>query len=333
MARDVRVAVVGAGGAAQVVHLPILKRLPDLEVAAIVDPHEEKAGTIGERFGVPHVFEDAGELSELDDLQAAVICTPNDTHEEVAVACMRQGLHVLCERPLSVTAESVGRMLEEAEEAGVQLMVAMNERFRYDVRSIRQFVESGELGEVFFVRSSWLNQRSRRPRSGWRREPERSGGGVLMDLGVQAVDLALWVLGYPAVKRARARFHERDGVEESAVVLLTVEGGSTVSVEVTWELMEDTDRHSLYVFGTRGSAGTSPFRVLKEMETGLADATPPLDVETGSLYTAAYRQEWAYFLRRVRSERPVELPREQVRLMEIVEACYRSADAEREVEV
>ena len=332
MARDVRVAVVGAGGAAQVVHLPILKRLPELDVAAVVDPHEEKAWTIGERFGVGEVREEVAGLDDLD-VDAAVVCTPNDTHEEVVLACLDLGLHVLCERPLSISSSSVERMIAAAEEADRQLMVAMNQRFRYDTRSIRQFVRSGELGEVFFLRSSLLNQRERRPRKGWRRDPDRAGGGVMMDLGVQAVDLALWIQGFPRVERVSARFHRRREVEDSATALLSLEGGSTVSVEVTWELMEERDRQSLYVFGTRGSASTAPFRVQKEMETGLTDVTPPLDVDPGGLYTASYRQEWAAFLRRVRGERELEPEREQIHLMEAVEACYRSAEEGREVEV
>lgn len=333
MARDVDVAVIGAGGAAQVVHLPILKRLPDLQVAALVDPQEEKARTIGERFGVQRILGGVDELPVLDALDAVVVCTPNDTHEEVVLACLDQGLHVLCERPLSTSSESAARMLDAAGEAERQLMVAMNQRFRYDLRSIRQFVLSGELGDIFFLRASWLNQRDRRPRKGWRRRAERAGGGVLMDLGVQAVDLSLWLLGYPEVDRVSARFHRRDGVEDSAMALMSLEGDTTLSVEVTWELMEERDRHGVYVFGTRGSAGTSPFRVLKEMETGLTDVTPPLDVDPGGIYTAAYRQEWAHFLRRVRGERPVEVEHHQVHLMEAIEACYRSAETGREVDV
>lgn len=333
MARDVRVAVVGVGAAAQVVHLPILKRLPDLEVAALADPHREKARTIAERFGVPTVVEDAGSLAKLDDLDAAVVCTPNDTHEEVVLACLEGGLDVLCERPLSTDSGSAARMLDAADQAGRHLMVAMNQRFRLDVRALRQFVGSGELGDVFFLRSSWLNQRFRRPQRGWRRQAERAGGGVLMDLGVQAVDLALWLLDFPKVSRISARLHPRTRVEDSAVALMTLEGGGTISVEVTWELMEEQDRHSVYVFGTRGSASTSPFRVLKEMETGLTDVTPPLDVGAGSLYTAAYRQEWADFLRLVRGEKSHDGERDHVTVLRILEACYRSAEEGREVDV
>lgn len=326
-------AVVGAGGAAQVVHLPILRRLPNVEIAGVVDPQVEKARTIGERFGVEQVAPEASALDGWETTDAVVICTPNDSHCGLSTDALEAGKHVLVERPIAPDSRAAKRMIAAARQADRQLMVAMNQRFRMDIRSLRQFVASGELGEVIFVRASWLNRQGQRPRRGWRSDPERSGGGVLMDLGVQAIDVALWLLGYPDVQRISARVHRKDGdaVEDSAVVLMSVPDGPTVSVEVTWELKEERDRHGLYVLGSRGSASTDPFRVLEELDTGLTDVTPPLDADRGGLYTASYRQEWAEFLRRVRGEVPLVVEEEQVHLMEILEACYRSAGEGEEV--
>lgn len=329
--RDLGIGVIGAGGAAQVVHLPILKRLPDVKLAALIDADREKAKTIAERFGVPFVGESVADLEKAERVDAVVVCTPNDVHEDGVVAAFELGKHVLCERPIAPTSAAAARMIAAAKRADRQLMVAMNQRFRYDVRAIKQFVASGELGEVFFVRSAWLNRRHRRPVRGWRRDRRRAGGGALMDLGVQAIDLALWLLDFPPVSRVTTRFHGSGDVEDSAVVLMALEGGATASVEATWELQEERDRHSLYALGTTGSAGIAPFRVLKEMETGLTEVTPPLDASLGNPYTVSYRQEWAEFLRFVRGEKPREVEEEQVGLMRVVEACYRSAEEGREV--
>lgn len=329
--REIGVGVVGAGAAAQVVHLPILKRLPDVRLAALLDADLDKARTIAERFAVPLVGRDISELEQAERVDAVVVCTPNDSHEPNVLAALEMGLHVLCERPISISSESAARMIEAAERSDRQLMVAMNQRYRYDVRAIKQFVASGELGDVFFVRSAWLNRRHRRPRRGWRRDRRRAGGGALMDLGVQAIDVALWLLDYPPVERVSARFHGSGDVEDSAVALMALEGGGTASVEATWELHEQRDRTSVFALGTSGSASLVPFRVLKELETGLTDVTPPLDRSLGNPYTASYRQEWAEFLRLVRGEKPQEVEAEQVTLMRVVEACYRSAKEGREV--
>ena len=268
MARDVSVGVIGAGGVAQVVHLPILKRLPDVKVAAIIDTQQEKARTIAERFDVP------------------------------------------------VTARSLAELPED---------------ILLDVRAIRQFLASGELGDVILIRSGWLTRIDRKPKRGWRLDPESAGGGVLMDLGVQALDVALWLLAYPKIERVSASAHPAAGVEDTAVAFLALAGGATLQLEVSWELRDERDRRALRVLGTLGSAGTSPFRVRTEMETGLSDVTPPLDVDESGLYTASYRQEWAEFLRIVRGEKPLEVQAEQVRLMRALEACYRSAREGREV--
>ena len=324
--KDVRVAVLGAGGAAQVVHMPILARLAGVEVVGIVDPDVRKAETIGERFGVPEVAEDLSALLPGEPLDAVVVCTPNGAHEDGVLAALERGAHVLCERPLTVSSDSARRMIAAAESAERQLMVANNHRYRHDFRLMRQFVASGDLGEVFFVRSCWLNRRSRRPRRGWRTDAKYAGGGVLMDLGAQALDLALWSVGYPEVQRVACRMAGARGVESSAFMQLAT-ASSTLQVEVTWELIDDHDQHELQILGSEGSASSYPLRVHRRLETGIGDVTPPLNRPPNALYQDSYRQEWAYFLRIVRGEAPRESESRQVELMRIVEACYRAADS------
>lgn len=325
MARDVSIGVIGVGGVAQIVHLPILKRLPDVRVTAIIDTQHEKARTIAERFDVPLTARSLAELPEDAPLDAVLVSTPNDAHASVVLDALRRGKHVLCERPLAPTSEATEELIRAAEGAERQLMVAMNQRYRLDVRAIQQFVASGELGDIILIRSVWLSRIDRRPKRGWRLDLESAGGGVLMDLGVQALDVALWILGYPEVERVSAGIHPVAAVEDTAAAFLALAGGTTVQLEVSWELRDERDRHELRVLGTLGSAGTSPFLVRTEMETGLSDVTPPLDVGESGLYTASYRQEWAEFLRIVRGEKPLEVQAEQVPLMRALEACYRSA--------
>ncbi|MEJ2338428.1 MAG: Gfo/Idh/MocA family oxidoreductase [Gemmatimonadales bacterium] len=331
MARDVSIGVIGAGGVAQIVHLPILKRLPDVKVTALIDTQQQTASTIAERFNVPVTARSLAELPEDTPLDAVLVSTPNDTHAAVVRDALSRGKHVLCERPLAPTSKVTQELTRAAEASGLQLMVAMNQRYRLDVRAIRQFVASGELGDVILIRSVWLTRIDRRPRRGWKLDPESAGGGVLMDLGVQALDVALWLLGYPNIERVSASVHPTAGVDDTAVAFFALAGGTALQLEVSWELRDDRDRHELRVLGTLGSAGTSPFGVRTEMEAGLSDVTPPLDVDESGLYTSSYRQEWAEFLRIVRGEMPMEVQVDQVSLMRALEACYRSAREGREV--
>lgn len=325
MPRTVNVAVVGAGGAAQVVHLPILKRLTDVKVAGLVDTDLAKARTIAERFQVGAVARSLDELAEATPFDAVLVCSPTSEHESAILSALDHGAHVLCERPFVTRADVARELIDAAAETDRALMVANNLRFRFDLRSIKNFVANGEAGPVIHVRSNWLNRRSRRPRRGWRRDPARAGGGALMDLGAQALDLVLWILDFPEVERVCARLHGGDEVETSAVVHLALAGDVSASTEVTWELIDEKDRHSVVVLGERGSAYSYPLQLLTETESGVMDVTPPIDRPPSELYTDSYRQEWADFLRHVRGEKPLASAHDQVRLLEVLEACYRSA--------
>ena len=334
MANSVRVAVLGAGSAAQVVHLPILKRLRGVEVVGLVDTQERTARTIAERFEIPEVAEDLDSLAERVEFDAVLVCVPNHAHEDGVMAALRHNAHVLCERPLTVSRESAERLVEVADGAGRQLLVANNHRFRYDVRAIRHFVTNGDLGTIRFVRSTWLNRRSARPRHGWRRERLNAGGGALMDLGAQALDMALWTLDYPDVERVRARtWGRQDAVETGAVVQLALADSVTITVEVSWELADERDHHELYVLGSDGTAGSAPLRVTRRDVGGIVDVTPPTSRPARTLYQDSYRQEWAEFLRYVRGEKPIESPVDQISLAAVLDACYESAMEDREIQL
>lgn len=331
MPRTVSVAVVGAGGAAQVVHLPILKRLSAVTVAGLVDTNVAKATAIAERFQVDAVAKSLDELADRVPYDAVLVCSPTADHEAGVLSALEHGAHVMCERPFVTDSATARKLVDAAAEAGRELMVANNLRYRFDLRAIKNFVAHGEAGTVRHIRSNWLNRRARRPRRGWRRDPSRAGGGALMDLGAQALDVLLWILDYPEVERLCARLHGGEEVETSAVVHLAMAGGTSASVEVTWELIDDRDRHSIVVIGARGSAYSYPLQLLTETELGVMDVTPPIDRPPSDLYTDSYRQEWAAFLRHVRGEEVSKPAADQVRLLEILEACYRSAREGREI--
>ena len=117
VARDVSIGVIGAGGVAQIVHLPILKRLPDVKVTAIIDTQQEKARTIAERFDVPVTARSLAELPEDTPLDAVLVSTPNDSHAAVVLDALGRGKHVLCERPLAPTSEATQELIRAAEAA------------------------------------------------------------------------------------------------------------------------------------------------------------------------------------------------------------------------
>ncbi|MBI4543750.1 MAG: Gfo/Idh/MocA family oxidoreductase [Gemmatimonadetes bacterium] len=329
-----RVGVLGTGAIAQVVHLPTLAQLPGVRVAAVCDADEAKAEAIAARFGVEKVCRADEQVFTAADVDAVIICSPSHLHEPQAIAALEAGKHVLVEKPLALDAAGAERVVKAAERTGRALMVAMNNRYRPDAAALKPFARGGELGEVFFVKAGWLNRKVRVLRPTWRHRRETAGGGALMDLGVQILDLCLWMLDYPRIARVVAHMHPGEGieVEDSAAVLLGTEGGPVISLEVTWSLLGQRDRHYLQLLGTHGSASLSPLAVHKEIEHGLLDVTPQLGGGNGNVYTASYRQQLRHFLDVVRGERALELPYEQVELMRVIALAYRAAAEGREIQ-
>lgn len=329
----VQVGVVGCGAIAQLVHLPLLSEKEGVQVAALCDSNLAKAKLVAERFAVERIFPSVSELLGHKGLDAVLVCTPNHLHAEHTEAALEAGTDVLCERPLGTSLAQVTQTLAIAQKTGRNLMVANNHRYRPDAWALRRFINAGELGAIFHVHSSWQRRRSRRPRiSEWRTSPQ-SGGGVLMDLGVTNLDAALWLLDYPEPERLTAYLLDRDedGVDDSAVVLLRLEGNLTCSVEVSWDLAAMKDRHMLIAMGELGTGSLMPFVVQRETDGKVIDVTPRLAPGTENMYTASYRRELEYFFNVVRGDREEPLPTEQKKLMAIVDACYQSTKEGREI--
>ena len=332
---ELRVALIGTGAIAQIVHLPILTGMAGVRVEGVCDLDHAKARTIAGRLGIPRVFRRDEDVFTSDDLDAVILCSPNPVHQEQAIAALQGGKHVLVERPLALDARGAEATVRAAEVAERTLMVAYNNRFRPDTQGVRGFLASGELGEVISMRATWLNRKVRPKRLTWRHRRSTPGAGVFMDLGVQALDLCLWMLDYPRVDRICAHLHPGEDieVEDTAAVLLRLESGGTIFVEVSWSLQGERDRHGVQVLGTAGYASIQPLEVYKEVETGILNVTPQIQRGRENAYTASYREELRRFVSAAMSQSPAEPPREQIQLMRIASAVYESAEKGKELRV
>jgi predicted dehydrogenase len=329
-----RVGLLGVGAIAQVVHLPVLTRMENVELVAVCDVDQPRARAIADRFGIPMVCKDDDVVFASDDIDAVIICSPSYLHESQAIAALQGGKHVLVEKPLALTAEAAERVIEAAEKTDRALMIAMNNRWRPDTMALRPFANNGELGHVFLTRGAWLNRKMRMVRPTWRHRKATAGGGALMDLGVQILDLCLWMQDFPEAASVFTHLHQPEGmdVEDSAGILVRLTNGSAISLTVSWSLVAERDRHYMRMLGTRGSGAISPLGVFKEVETGqIIDVTPTVVLGKENLYTASYRQELSHFVNSALGREHERLPREQVQIMRIVEAGYRSHAEKREV--
>jgi predicted dehydrogenase len=330
----VRVGVVGTGAIAQVSHFPAYQRLPGVKVTAVCDVDLAKARRVASRYNVPHITDAYGELAAFEDVDAVDICLPNHLHAPAAIAALQAGKHVLCERPFSRSSKEAEQMVAAAREQGLVLMSGFNNRFREDAVVLKRFVTEGELGPVFYVKTGWLMQASTWSGAGWRKKKKFAGGGVLMDLGIQMLDMALWLLGMPEVESVSATAHPRpqkEEMESTASAFLRLRGGVTLALEVSWGLLMERDFAYLNLFGEKGAALLNPLRLHKEMHGSLVNVTPSLSVGRNS-YKLSYENEIRHFLDCTRTRARPEAPGEEaLGMLRIMEALYQSAVEGREV--
>ncbi|KRB47185.1 Gfo/Idh/MocA family protein [Terrabacter sp. Root181] len=169
-------------------------------LVAVAGRNEAAARDTADRFGWAGVETDWRRLLERDDIDVIDICTPGDTHAEIAVAALEAGKHVLCEKPLANSVGEAEAMVVAAEAArarGVRSMVGFTYRRVPAIAYARQLVAEGRLGRILHVRGAYLQDWLVDPESPltWRLQKERAGSGALGDIGAHIVDLAQFVTG------------------------------------------------------------------------------------------------------------------------------------------
>jgi len=328
----VKVGIVGVGWVAQVVHLPLLQKLPDVEVVAACDKDKGKVQVVAEKYGIRGLYTDAKQMLEKEDLHAVIVCTSTDAHKEPALAALRAGKDVLVEKPIARTYSEAVELAEAAKETRRKLMVGMNHRFRPDVQILKSFIEGKELGKVFYTRVGWLRKRS--SDSSWFTQKEKSGGGVFVDLGIAMLDLALWFMGYPDVRRVGATHfnHKTRQVEDTSLVTLALTSGASVSIEVSWSMTLDEDIYYCNLFGTDGSAALNPLRIHKELHGNIVNLAPAKLEAPQHLFKRSYENELKHFIGAVKGlHQIVSTADEAVHRMRIVDGVYKSVRLGKEI--
>lgn len=335
MADKLRIGIIGAGGISQLVHIPIIKKHPSAELVAIADLEFAKAASVADKFKIPDFYRDPERVLMRDDIDAVHINTPTNSHMAMALAALSAGKHVLVEKPIARKAAEAQRMVAAAAAAGKSLMAAMNLRFRPDAVALRNLIAAGELGRICTVRTRWLKKKDRWSRSPWLHNTRISGGGVMMDLGIQMLDISLWILGNPRLVRVSAQsYRERLGfrVEDTMVGFYTLADGTTLYLNVTWAFMSDESDAQTLFSGTKGSAMLNPLKITREVQGSLVNVTPagrPLKPQ--ELYQKSFENEIDHFYQHLLDGGELNSSgAEAAALMEYVEATYRAAAEGRE---
>jgi predicted dehydrogenase len=327
-----RLGIVGLGWIAQVVHLPILRKSSEVEVVAACDVDRRRGKLVAEKFGIPRFYDDIQQMLNDADVAAVIVSTSTDAHRDVTLASLRAGKDVLVEKPIARRCSEAVEMAEAAASTKRKLMVGMNHRFRPDTMILKSFIEGNELGDVFFVRTGWL--RKRQLEASWIVQKDISGGGVFLDLGIVMLDMALWMMGYPVVKRVGAShfYHKTQQVEDTSLVSLTLDNGSRIHIEVSWSMYLEDDQYFCHVFGSDGTATLNPLQVNKELHGSLVNLAPAKIDPPQHLFRRSYENELKHFLGAIRGVHPViSTADEAVQRMRVADAVYKSVRLGKEI--
>lgn len=300
---------------------------------AVASRNREKAEAYAHDYGFERSYGSYQALLKDPNVDVIYNPLPNHLHCEWTIRALEAGKHVLCERPLARSAKEAADMAKAAKKADCHLLCTVQHRFRPDAQLLKKFVDKGDLGEIFFAKAGWLRQRTDWDSDEWRQQKRESGGGVVLDLGFQMLDLALWVLGGARAESVSASVHRmrKDEVEDSATTLLRLDNGTTLTLELTWGLLMEKDFMYLNLFGSGGAALLNPFRVHKGMHGSLVNVTPTLEPSRHQ-YKAAIEAQMAHFADVLRKGvKPMGAADEILPVMELLDGIYRSAEQGKEV--
>ncbi|HET8781540.1 MAG TPA: DegT/DnrJ/EryC1/StrS family aminotransferase [Pyrinomonadaceae bacterium] len=220
-AKAIRFGVIGLGVMGQE-HARVIGANPLLELAAATDAQAGAGRKVAADLGVKW-FDSADEMIGSGAVDAVVIATPHWQHADIAVNALKAGLHVLCEKPLSVTVEQSDRVLEAAAESRGMFVVVHQKRFEPAYLFVKQLLDSGELGQLYrcsMIESAWRSESYYRS-SPWRGTWRGEGGGVLLNQAPHILDRYAWLCGMPETVNARCdtTLHDIE-VEDTASAIL-----------------------------------------------------------------------------------------------------------------
>jgi predicted dehydrogenase len=192
--RTVKLGLIGAGGIAQA-HCRAMSEVSGVEIIAASDLVKANAERTAERWGIPKIFTDYNEMLKMDELDGVVVCTPTAVHAPPTVAALKAGKHVLCEKPMEASLEAATEMVGTAHKMDKILMIALKLRYTPQVIKAKEIIDAGTLGDIYYAETV-ADRRRGNPGGSFIRKAT-AGFGAAADIGVYALDTALYLMGHP----------------------------------------------------------------------------------------------------------------------------------------
>jgi predicted dehydrogenase len=344
--KKLNIGVIGAGSISAL-HLQSYQNNERVNLYAVCDLNDERAKTKAKTYGATKVYTDYHELLADPLLEAVSICTWNNSHAEIAIAALDAGKNVLVEKPLCKTVEEALKVQEAVKRSGKLLQVGFVRRYATNTKLIKQFIDDGDIGEIYYAKASCL-RRLGNP-GGWFADKERSGGGPLIDLGVHVIDLCWYLMGKPKVISVCGNTYSKLGnrsninnlsfyqasdydpnyntVEDLANAIIRFENGASIMVDVSFTLHAKEDEISVKLYGDKGGVEIEPeLFLVTEKHNTILNATPQVD-NLKFDFVQGFQNEINHFVSSCFGEKETLSPVEDgVEIMKILNAVYESSE-------
>jgi predicted dehydrogenase len=308
--------------------IPGIRKAARCDIVAIASRDADLARGVAENLGIPRAHGSYAALLEDPEVDAVYIPLPNHLHAEWTIAAAEAGKHVLCEKPLAMTAADAERMAEAARAAGVHLMEAFMYRHHPSWVAAREIVESGRIGRLATVQS-WFSYYNDDPSN--IRNVLDFGGGALFDIGCYAINLSRMLFGAEPTRVSGAI--RRDAISGVDVLTSAILGFDDGIATFTCSTRTETDQR-VHIYGTDGLVSIGiPFNIPPDLPTKVyvtAGGDPPVAPATEVLEFAVkdpYTAEAEAFAAAVLDGAPTPVPADDaVANLRVIEAIFASAE-------
>jgi len=270
--KKIRVGIIGTGWIAEAHVLEYLK-MPDVEITALADIVPGKAEAFAKRLKLEgcKFYPSHKELIDAGEVDAVSICTYNCQHAEPTIYALKHGVHVMLEKPFTVTLEEAIEVMKAEKESGKILSIGFQPRMSANMQMIKKIVDSGELGKVYYLQSGGGRRHGIPTPYGTSFIDKDTGGiGAVGDIGCYSLDMLLYAVGYPKPLTVSgytsnffgknpeyyindgkpAEYAEIFGVDDFAAAFIRLEGGIILDFRISWAMHMDTCGDAL-ILGTK----------------------------------------------------------------------------------
>ena len=339
-----KVAILGCGFIAHIHASSYQRFVHHAEVVAVYTRRAEKAKAFADQFSIPAYFDDVDKLLEETDCDVVDICLPNYLHHEVCLKAANAGKHVIVEKPLCLSLQEADEMIATCKKNGKLLMYAEELCFAPKYERMRAIMDSGAVGNLYMLKQC---EKHSGPHSRWFYESDKSGGGVMMDMGCHAIAWFRWMLKGAKVKNVYGNFmrvlHDTDGEDHSVTQIEFEKDGRTILCigEDSWA-KQGGMQDCIEVYGDKGVGYADLFQgnssQLYSLD-GYDYASEKAGATTGwtfpvfeEAFNQGYPQELGHFIDCVREGKtPLVTGEDGREVLEIIHAAYTSAKEGRKV--